>query len=145
MCTCVRIYQEWEVRDPHSRDTAGNLEVSIARGIAALETLQHSDGSFPLERRSASGTWVDEHRLFATATVLWCVGDLLSPRSRDSALSYMLSHRLESGLSSFDCHSGLPADADDSASVLACLALWRPGRWGVPLCGLVHEINTHAL
>jgi hypothetical protein len=103
-----------------------SIRVAWSRGVSALERLQSSDGSFPLERSTSADNWIREHPLFSTATVLLCVGSMLNARTRETALNYIVSQRRESGLWGFDARSELPADADDSACALACLLLWRP-------------------
>jgi hypothetical protein len=104
---------------------ARNVLEAIDRGMDGLTSLQSPDGSFPLERSSVSGSWVEDHPIFATTNVLWSVGGLLDERHRHLALEYVLSQQKTSGLWTFDDQSDLPADADDTACALACLSLWH--------------------
>jgi hypothetical protein len=125
MSTSVSTYRTRRVPKSIHWDSDA-LHLASARGITALESLQNSDGSFPLERRVRFDVWLTENPLFSTVTVLLSAGNLLNRECRDAALSFVLSQRLASGLWRFDSLSSLPADADDSACALACLYSWHP-------------------
>src|SRR3954464_9069186 len=103
-----------------------DLEVvreSRDRGLAFIHSQQASDGSFPLERCSAEG-WVSEHRLFSTSTVLLAIGAYLDEAARAAAVTFIKTQRAPAGYWHFDGLKQLPADADDCACAIACLALF---------------------
>jgi hypothetical protein len=101
-----------------------------------IESRQEPNGSFPLQR-FATGEWVPEHGLFSTVTVLLAVGDALDEAVRRAALDFVRDRRTPEGYWHFDGANRLPADADDCACALACLALfddeqrWTPEIWKV--------------
>lgn len=123
--------------------TDAKTSTALRRGVAALLATQLDDGSFPFQVIERNGNSSDCHPLFSTVNVLLSMGDHLPPVVVEKAMRFVLSCQQADGMWSFDPSLEIPADADDTACAIACIARFKPDACAPADAGLLRSYWRH--
>lgn len=97
-------------------------QLALTRGLAAIASMQRSDGSFPFLHRRKDEEWQECPSMFSTVTVLLAVGNFLPDEALSSGADFALSCRRRDGAWEYNPNLDIPACSDDTAFALAVIA-----------------------